>query len=125
MIEGEQGGISQSVGWQGGGGFAFYRLGEAVFDEDGAINPGVAFAPLAAHIWFAETGTPMTVPGNGPFLGHHDGNGLAAKAGDADGQDFAQPIRFQVEDRRVFRAADIVEKPKQARAKFLLAHGLN
>ena len=77
VIEGEQGGISQSVGWQGGGGFAFYRLGEAVFDEDGAINPGVAFAPLAAHIWFAETGAPMIAPNTGPFLGSHDGSGLA------------------------------------------------
>lgn len=77
VIEGEQGGISQAVGWQGGGGFAFYRLGEAVFDEDGAINPGVAFAPLAAHIWFAETGAPMNAPNSGPFLGSHDGSGLA------------------------------------------------
>lgn len=77
VIEGEQGGISQSVGWQGGGGFAFYRLGEAVFDEEGAINPGVTFAPLAAHIWFAETGAPMIAPNTGPFLGSHDGSGLA------------------------------------------------
>lgn len=77
VIEGEQGGISQSVGWQGGGGFAFYRLGEAVFDADGAINPGIAFAPLAAHVWFAEAGVPMIAPNSGPFLGAHDGNGLA------------------------------------------------
>lgn len=77
VLEGEQGGISQAVGWQGGGGFAFYRLGETVFDADGAINPGVTFAPLAAHIWFAETGAPMTAPNSGPFLGSHDGGGLA------------------------------------------------
>lgn len=77
VIEGEQGGISQSVGWQGGGGFAFYRLGEAVFDADGAINPGIAFAPLAAHVWFAEAGVPMIAPNSGPFLGAHDGHGLA------------------------------------------------
>lgn len=32
VIEGEQGGISKSVGWQGGGGFRFCRLGEPVFD---------------------------------------------------------------------------------------------
>jgi adenine-specific DNA-methyltransferase len=77
VIEGEQGGISQALGWQGGGGFAFYRLGEAVFDEDGAINPGVSFAPLAAHIWFAETGQPMASPHSGPFLGSHEGHGYA------------------------------------------------
>lgn len=77
VIAGEQGGISQSVGWQGGGGFAFFRLGEAVFDETGSINPGIAFAPLAAHIWFVETGQPMTAPHSGPFLGTHDGSGLA------------------------------------------------
>ena len=27
VIEGEQGGISEAVDWQGGGGFRFYRLG--------------------------------------------------------------------------------------------------
>ena len=32
-IDGEQGGISKSVGWKGGGGFRFYRLGPPVFDE--------------------------------------------------------------------------------------------
>ena len=58
VIEGEQGGISQAVGWQGGGGFRFYRLGEPVFDEQGRINPAIRFPHLAAHIWFAETRTP-------------------------------------------------------------------
>ena len=41
VIEGEQGGISQNVGWQGGGGFRFMKLGEPVFLENGAINPAV------------------------------------------------------------------------------------
>jgi adenine-specific DNA-methyltransferase len=77
VIDSEQGGISEALGWKGGGGFAFHRLGEAVFDDTGAINPGIAFAPLAAHIWFAETGQPMTGPHSGPFLGSHDGSGLA------------------------------------------------
>ena len=58
VIEGEQGGISQAVGWQGGGGFRFFRLGEAVFDEQGRINPAIRFPRLAAHVWFAETRTP-------------------------------------------------------------------
>ena len=77
VIEGEQGGISQAVEWKGGGGFAFYRLGGEVFAPDGTIAPGIEFAPLAAHIWFAETGTPMTAKASTPFLGAHDGTGIA------------------------------------------------
>ena len=77
VIGGEQGGISQSLGWQGGDGFAFYRLGEAVFDGDGAISAGIAFAPLAAHVWFSETGVPMAGVAARPYLGCHDGRGLA------------------------------------------------
>lgn len=69
VIEGEQGGVSKAVDWTGGGGFRFYRLGESVFGEDGALSPGIAFAPLAAHIWFAETGRAPTAPANGPVLG--------------------------------------------------------
>ena len=59
VIDGEQGGISQAVGWQGGGGYRFYRLGAAVFDEQGRINPAIRFPHLAAHVWFAETRTPL------------------------------------------------------------------
>ncbi len=77
VIEGEQGGISEAVEWKGGGGFAFYRLGGEVFAPDGTIAPGIKFAPLAAHIWFAETGTPMTSDATRPFLGAHDGTGIA------------------------------------------------
>ena len=43
VINGEKGGISNSVHWQGEGGFTFYKLGEKVFDEMGAINPKVDF----------------------------------------------------------------------------------
>lgn len=77
VIEGEQGGISNAVDWKGGGGFVFYRLGQSVFGADGSIAPGIAFAPLAAHIWFSETGVPMTGAADTPFLGSHDGQGLA------------------------------------------------
>lgn len=77
VIDGEQGGVSESVGWKGGGGFSFYRLGEAVFDADGRINPAIAFAPLAAHIWFSETGSPMAEAAESLFLGVHDGRGYA------------------------------------------------
>ena len=77
VIEGEQGGISQSIGWQGGGGFAFYRLGEPVFDDAGRINPAIRFAHLAAHVWFSETGTPLASEATGPWLGEADSRGLA------------------------------------------------
>ncbi len=73
VIEGEQGGISEAVNWKGGGGFRFYRLGEAVFDEDGRINPKVKFAALAAHVWFTETGRPLEGSPKKPFLGVHEG----------------------------------------------------
>lgn len=77
VIEGEQGGISKAVGWEGGGGFDFYRLGQPVFDADGAISPGVHFGPLAAHVWFAETGRSMTTVIHSPFLGCHEGRGVS------------------------------------------------
>ncbi|WP_369063545.1 site-specific DNA-methyltransferase [Burkholderia gladioli] len=73
VINGEQGGISQAVGWQGGGGFTFCTLGEAAFDEDGRINQEVRFAALAAYIWHLETGMPATQAFDSPLLGIHEG----------------------------------------------------
>ena len=73
VIEGEQGGISKSVGWQGGGGFRFYRLGPPVFDEDGHIRREIRFPVLAAHVWFSETEQPWNGTDGSPFLGLHDG----------------------------------------------------
>lgn len=58
VVEGEQGGISQAVGWSGGGGFRFMTLGEPVFEQDGRIRPDIRFAQLAAWLWFADTGAP-------------------------------------------------------------------
>ncbi|MBL8352139.1 MAG: site-specific DNA-methyltransferase [Burkholderiaceae bacterium] len=75
VIAGEQGGISDVVGWQGGGGFRFYRLGVPVFDENGHVSPGIRFAPLAAHLWFVSTGIPYTGRATSPFLGAHEGVG--------------------------------------------------
>jgi adenine-specific DNA-methyltransferase len=60
VVEGEQGGVSESVGWKGGGGFRFMRLGDPVFLEDGRIAPAVRFAPLAAYLWFLETHAPWS-----------------------------------------------------------------
>ena len=73
IIEGEQGGISETVNWQSGGGFRFYRLGAAVFDADGRINPGIRFAHLAAHVWFTETQSPLPKMPETPLLGIHHG----------------------------------------------------
>ncbi|EHJ48866.1 DNA methylase N-4/N-6 domain protein [Solidesulfovibrio carbinoliphilus subsp. oakridgensis] len=73
VIEGEQGGISEAINWQGGGGFRFYRLGETVFDETGGIRAGIAYDHLAAHIFFSETGTPLHAPADAPLLGVHKG----------------------------------------------------
>ncbi len=76
VIEGEQGGISQSVGWQGGGGFRFYRLGAPVFDTEGRINPAIRFPHLAAHVWFSETHAALHGEATLPLLGVHNGVAL-------------------------------------------------
>jgi len=76
VADGEQGGISKAVNWQGGGGFRFYRLGEPVFDENNHINPHVTYPALAAHCWFSETKTPLpNIQGaeKTPLLGVHNG----------------------------------------------------
>jgi adenine-specific DNA-methyltransferase len=73
VIEGEQGGVSKAVNWQGGGGFRFYKLGPPVFDPEGRINPQIRFAHLAAHIWFSETHTALHKRARSPLLGVHNG----------------------------------------------------
>ena len=77
VIAGEQGGISKSVNWQGGGGFRFYRLGPPVFDEDGQIRSDIRFSVLAAHVYFSETGRPWKGTGDSPFLGLYEGRAYA------------------------------------------------
>ena len=72
VIAGEQGGISSSVGWQGGGGFRFHILGEPVFDADGAIHPAVRFSALAAYLWHFETGDTAAQVFDSPLLGIHN-----------------------------------------------------
>ena len=78
VVDGEQGGISKAVEWQGGGGFHYYRLGPTVFDEYGAIRPDIRFAELASHVWYLETHTPLTHESltqrsKSPLLGIHNG----------------------------------------------------
>jgi len=74
VVDGEQGGISKAVNWQGGGGFRFYRLGSPVFDEQGHIHRSIRFEHLAAHVWFAETRTPLPQKRKrSPLLGIYKG----------------------------------------------------
>jgi len=79
VIEGEQGGISEAVGWKGGGGFRFVKLGETLFDAFGRLNPKVKFADLAAFVWWRETKAPAiggSIKPTSSFLGDHEGRGL-------------------------------------------------
>ena len=77
VIEGEQGGISESAAWEGGGGFRYCRLADPLFDAYGSIRPEVKFADLAAHIYFSETGSPMSRKReNSPLFGVHNGVGI-------------------------------------------------
>ena len=55
VVDGEQGGISKAVNWQGGGGFRFYKLGEPLLDEKGQLSESIPYGVLAAHIWWQET----------------------------------------------------------------------
>ncbi|AGI06869.1 DNA methylase [Xanthomonas phaseoli pv. phaseoli] len=76
VVDGEQGGVSEVVDWKGGGGFRFYKLGVPVFDDEGHIRAGIKFEHLAAHVWFAETGTARSTRApKQPFLGEHHGIG--------------------------------------------------
>ncbi|MCJ7796526.1 MAG: site-specific DNA-methyltransferase, partial [Thermoleophilia bacterium] len=58
-----------------GGGFRYCTLGEPLFDESGNIRDTVRFPELAAHIFFAETGSPIPKQATGrtPLLGVHAG----------------------------------------------------
>ena len=74
VLDGEQGGISRAVSWQGGGSFRFMRLGAPIFDDSGAIHTEVKFATLAAFVWMQETRTPWPKKkGSSPCLGTLDG----------------------------------------------------
>ena len=74
VVDGEQGGISKSVKWQGGGGFRFYELGEAILKEDGSLTADIPFDVMAAHVWFTETKRPYVPPkAKTTVLGVHDG----------------------------------------------------
>lgn len=77
VIAGEEGGISKDVGWTGGGGFRFCRLGQAVYDAEGRIDDAIRFADLARHVWFSETRQPLGSVPDSPLLGAHKGRAVA------------------------------------------------
>jgi adenine-specific DNA-methyltransferase len=56
-----------------GSGFRYCTLGKPLFDEFGGINEQVSFPDLAAHIFFAETGSPLPAKADGStsLLGFH------------------------------------------------------
>ena len=75
VVDGEQGGISKTVKWNGGGGFRFYELGEPLLDERGQIAESIPYDVLAAHIWWQDTGTAWGASkgAKGTVLGVHEG----------------------------------------------------
>lgn len=58
VVDGEKGGVSEDVEWEGGGGYRFMKLGPSIFNDQGSVRDGIKFEHLAAHVWFAETRTP-------------------------------------------------------------------
>lgn len=77
VVDGEQGGISKAVKWQGGGGFRYYELGEAILNEDGSLTGDIPFDVMAAHVWFSETKTPYMGGKKSTVLGVHEGTAYA------------------------------------------------
>jgi adenine-specific DNA-methyltransferase len=74
VIDGEQGGVSETVGWMGGGGFRFAKLGAKAFFDDGSLNADLKVRDLAAYIWFSETKRPHDVGQlKTSYLGAHNG----------------------------------------------------
>ena len=66
VVNGEQGGISKAVNWQGGGGFKFYELAPPLLSEDKfgnmvispEYNPQMLAAAMAKHEGFQYTPDP-------------------------------------------------------------------
>jgi adenine-specific DNA-methyltransferase len=99
VIEGEQGGISSTVEWLGGGGFRFCTLGEPAFDDHGRISADVKFDTLAAYVWHFETGEPGHQVFDKPLLGVKGGtayyllyNGILGDRRPASGNVLTHPV---------------------------------
>jgi len=54
------------------GGFRYCRLGPTLFDAEGQIRPDVSYGELARHVFFSETGEPLSgEPLQPPLVGIH------------------------------------------------------
>ncbi|MDD2729833.1 site-specific DNA-methyltransferase [Malikia sp.] len=120
VIAGEQGGISEAVGWEGGGGFRFHTLGEPVFDADGGINPQVRFGALAGYLWHFETEEPAARSFDSPLLGVHEGtavfllyNGILGDRKPAGGNVLTGPVLAHLD--QLLAAATPAGQPLPAR----------
>lgn len=60
------------------GGFRYCRLGPTLFNEKGEIREEVGFSDLAHHVYFTETGEPMSKRPDmkTPLLGVHNGRAV-------------------------------------------------
>jgi len=79
VIKGEQGGISEAVNWEKGGGFDYYRLGETVFGPDGKIRETIKFKDLARHVFYSALNVPLDDDkklGKSSLLGEHNGTAV-------------------------------------------------
>ena len=58
-----------------GGGFRYCTLDEPLFDERGQIHDAVRFVELARHIFFTETGEPLShdIDADSPLIGEANG----------------------------------------------------
>lgn len=76
VIDGEQGGISKEVGWQGGGGYKFYELAEPLLVKNKVlpvyqINPSYTWDMVCEAICKIEG---FTYEPSGEFQGHSSEN---------------------------------------------------
>ena len=58
-----------------GSGFRYCKLGDPLFDQLGNVRETVKFKELARHIYFAETGEPLSIKAklNTPLIGTYEG----------------------------------------------------
>lgn len=60
-----------------GGGFRYCRLGPTLFDSEGQIRADVSYDELARHVFFGETGEPLSGdPLDPPLVGIHSGTAV-------------------------------------------------
>ena len=59
-----------------GGGFRYCHLGETLFDADGNIRETVSFVELARHVFFSETGSPLSQSVTSPLIGTFKGTAI-------------------------------------------------